>query len=81
LLVLLDMHTLSYPETNEGLWCGFGSGCTNATEAPLIQAWSILATRTCDAHPNVIGADLVRMPCARRDATRSCACMGMRMSS
>ena len=59
LLVLLDMHTLSNPEANQGLWCGWGTACTAETEAPLFLAWRTLAARYCDSHPNVIGADLV----------------------
>ena len=53
------MHTLSYPEANEGLWCGENATeCTSESEAPLVSAWASLASSYCGTHPNIIGADL-----------------------
>ena len=59
LFAVLDVHTTSEPETNEGLWCGAAaSSCTEQSEQPLVDAWRTLATRYCASHPNVLGADL-----------------------
>ena len=59
IFAVLDIHTLSHPEQNEGLWCGGGgTSCTASSEEPLVSAWTRLAQRYCASHPNVIGADL-----------------------
>ena len=62
IFAVLDIHTLSHPESNEGLWCGGGTSCTASSEEPLVSAWTRLAQRYCTSHPNVIGADLCA-PC------------------
>jgi len=66
IFAVLDIHTVEYPESNSGLWCGNNaSACTSETEAPLFGAWQTLAERygpLSSAFPNVIGADLFHEP-------------------
>jgi len=64
LFVVLGIHTTEYPEANQGLWCGWESSCTRESELPLFSAWEALASRYCDSHPNVVGADLFNEPYA-----------------
>ena len=74
--VMLDMHTVSNPEGNDGLWCsapgadGCGPGTDTgdnsttyepSTEQPILTAWGRLARRLC-ARPNVIMADVFNEP-------------------
>ena len=60
IFAMLGIHTLSVPESNNGLWC-LASSCNAANEAPLWNAWSALATRFCTM-PNVFAADLFNEP-------------------
>ena len=74
LFVMLDMHTLTYPEHNQPLWCEVQNatvGCTvgvddphvdqPATLQPLLRAWARVAETFC-AHRNVILADVYNEP-------------------
>ena len=62
LFVMLDMHTLSYPEYNNRIWCLSGhSGCSPYWENSVFTAWRILARRYCE-QPHVILADLFNEP-------------------
>ena len=43
---VLGIHTLSYPEENQGLWCGeapHDGGCTPENETPIFDAWQVCA--------------------------------------
>ena len=62
ILVVLDMHTITYPEANQGLWCDSTTACDATNEAPIFDAWATLANRFCSKHLNVIGADLFNEP-------------------
>ena len=57
IFVMLDLHTLTYPEGNTGTWCT-GSRCD---ESLTFGAWQVLATRYC-SFPNVIMADVFNEP-------------------
>jgi len=59
-MVMLDMHTASEPEKNDGLWCG-ESACDDDNEAELFAAWEKLADRYCGS-PSVVMADLFNEP-------------------
>jgi endoglucanase len=65
LFVMLDMHTLDYPEGNNGLWCtGEAPGsnhCGRVSERPIYRAWQLLAQRYC-SFPNVVLADVFNEP-------------------
>ena len=60
--MVLDMHTLEV-DGNQGLWCDPNSRgeCTANEEAPIREAWEVLAARYCSS-PNVVGADLFNEP-------------------
>ena len=62
IFVVLDMHTLEV-DGNQGLWCDPNSRgeCTANEEAPIREAWEVLAARYCSS-PNVVGADLFNEP-------------------
>ena len=62
IFVVLDIHTLEV-DYNNGLWCepNRQGQCTESEEAPLREAWEVLATRYCSS-PNVVGADLFNEP-------------------
>ena len=62
IFVVLDMHTLEV-DGNQGLWCYPNSRgeCTANEEAPIREAWEVLAARYCSS-PNVVGADLFNEP-------------------
>ena len=62
IFVVLDMHTLEI-DGNQGLWCDPNSRgeCTANEEAPIREAWEVLAARYCSS-PNVVGADLFNEP-------------------
>ena len=62
IFVVLDMHTLE-SDGNQGLWCYANSlgECTTDEEAPIREAWEVLAARYCSS-PNVVGADLFNEP-------------------
>ena len=62
IFALLDMHTATYPETNDGLWCSPHAACTAETEASITSAWQTLARRYCSSYPNILGADLFNEP-------------------
>ena len=60
MFVMLDIHTVTYPEKNTGLWCATGlkadgTGCTPESETILFSAWRKLAQKYC-SFPNVIMA-------------------------
>ena len=63
--VMLDMHTQSHPEFNQGCWenscCTGDKVCDEAMVERFIEAWRKLARRYC-AQPNVIMADLFNEP-------------------
>ena len=65
LFVMLDMHTLDYPEGNNGLWCtGEAPGsnhCGRVSERPIYRSWRLLAQRYC-SFPNVVLADVFNEP-------------------
>ena len=65
LFVMLDIHTMDYPEHNDGLWCTVvapdGRSCAREHERPLFKAWRVLAKRFC-SHPNVVLADVFNEP-------------------
>ena len=64
IFVMLDMHTLSIPETNMPLWCPHGAhdgGCSSRAERFVFDAWRKLAERYC-SQPHVILADLFNEP-------------------
>jgi aryl-phospho-beta-D-glucosidase BglC (GH1 family) len=57
IFVMLDMHTIYFPEGNTGDWCAGRTAQGECDESLIFNAWSILARRYCH-HPNVILADL-----------------------
>ena len=50
IFVMLDMHTLRN-DANHDLWCA-ESTCNEENEAPLWDAWTVLAERYCAPQPS-----------------------------
>lgn len=64
IFVMLDMHTVSFPEGNNANWCDAdpcdgASDAGTANERLIFDAWEIIARRYC-RYPNVILADVFK---------------------
>ena len=60
IFVMLDMHTLTHPESTHGAWC-VTTPCTPSNDGLIFNAWEVLARRYC-SYPNVIMADVYNEP-------------------
>ena len=84
IFLMFDMHTLSFPEENNALWCvpeNDADGCSEGTDMkaplsqpgtdqPLLRAWQAIATRFC-SHRNVFMADIFNEVGARHRCASS----------
>ena len=61
IFVMLDMHTIDFPDGNQGTWCSDWGRCGPGSEQLIWDAWETLARRYCSV-PNVILADLFNEP-------------------
>jgi hypothetical protein len=59
---IYQVHTVTFPEGNDALWCNTATSiCNDENERLIFAAWDILARRYC-RFPNVILADVFNEP-------------------